>query len=46
MLDELVKSAYIARKDFREYYLKPGSLSWGIIFPFVFALAFMTDVED
>ncbi|MEB3757169.1 MAG: ABC transporter permease [Desulfurococcales archaeon] len=42
MLDELIKSGYIAIKDFREYYLKPGSLSWGIIFPFVFALAFMT----
>ncbi len=42
MLDEFVKAAYIAIKDFREYYLKPGSLSWGIIFPFVFALAFMT----
>ena len=42
MLDELVKSLYIAGKDFREYYLKPGSLSWGIIFPFVFALAFIT----
>ena len=42
MLDELIKSGYIAVKDFREYYLKPGSLSWGIIFPFVFALAFMT----
>lgn len=42
MLDEFIKSGYIALKDFREYYMKPGSLSWGIIFPFVFALAFMT----
>ncbi len=42
MIGELAKSTYIAWKDFKEYYLKPGSLSWGIIFPFVFALAFMT----
>ena len=41
MIDELVKPFYIGVKDLREYYLKPGSLSWGILFPFVFALAFM-----
>jgi len=41
MIDELVKSFYIAMKDFREYYMKPGALSWGLLFPFVFALAFM-----
>ncbi len=41
MIDELVKSFYIAMKDFREYYMKPGAVSWGLLFPFVFALAFM-----
>ncbi len=41
MIDELEKAVYIAIKDLREYYMKPGSISWGILFPFVFALAFM-----
>jgi ABC-2 type transport system permease protein len=41
MMDEIAKSFYIGMKDLREYYMKPGSLSWGILFPFVFALAFM-----
>ncbi len=41
MIDELEKAMYIAVKDLREYYMKPGSISWGILFPFVFALAFM-----
>lgn len=41
MIDELEKAMYIALKDLQEYYMKPGSISWGILFPFVFALAFM-----
>ncbi len=41
MLGDLDKAFYIARKDLKEYYMKPGTISWGIIFPLVFALAFM-----
>ncbi len=41
MIEEFARSFYIALKDLREYYMKPGSISWGILFPFVFALAFM-----
>jgi len=41
MIEEFTRSFYIALKDLREYYMKPGSISWGILFPFVFALAFM-----
>jgi len=41
MFSDLVRAVYIAKKDIKEYYLKPGSVSWGLIFPFVFSLAFM-----
>ncbi len=41
VLDDLVKAFYIAKKDLREYYMKPGTISWGLMFPLVFSLAFM-----
>ncbi len=41
MLSELVKSFYIAKKDLKEYYLKPGTMSWGVVFPIAFTLAFL-----
>jgi ABC-2 type transport system permease protein len=41
VIEDLRASAYIALKDLRSYYLKPGTVSWGLLFPFVFALAFM-----
>jgi len=31
----------IVRKDLRAYYLKPPNISWGILFPFAFVLAFV-----
>jgi len=31
----------ITLKDLRAYYFKPPNISWGIIFPFAFALAFV-----
>jgi ABC-2 type transport system permease protein len=31
----------IARKDLRAYYLKPPNISWGILLPFAFVLAFL-----
>jgi ABC-2 type transport system permease protein len=31
---------YIAIKDLRAYYFKPPNISWGILFPFAFVLAF------
>jgi ABC-2 type transport system permease protein len=31
----------IARKDLRAYYLKPPNISWGILLPFAFVLAFV-----
>jgi len=40
-LGEIKKTFYIAKKDLRQYYFKPPTISWGIIFPFVFALAFL-----
>ncbi|MBN2415399.1 ABC transporter permease, partial [bacterium] len=30
----------IVLKDFRNYYLKPPNISWGIIFPFAWMLMF------
>jgi ABC-2 type transport system permease protein len=39
-LDELRGIFYIALKDMRTYYLKPPSISWGIVFPFTWILAF------
>ena len=41
MFSEIEKAFYIAKKDLKEYYMKPGTISWGLIFPFVFSLAFM-----
>jgi len=41
MLDEIRGALYIAKKDLKEYYLKPPTVSWGIAFPLVFAFAFM-----
>ncbi len=38
---DLRKAFYIAKKDMKEYYLKPGSVSWGLLFPIAFSLAFM-----
>jgi ABC-2 type transport system permease protein len=38
--DELRGIFYIALKDMRTYYLKPPSISWGIVFPFAWILAF------
>ena len=38
--DDLRGIFYIALKDLRAYYLKPPNLSWGIIFPLAFTLAF------
>jgi len=41
MLDELRGAFYIAKKDLKEYYFKPPTVSWGIAFPLVFAFAFL-----
>jgi ABC-2 type transport system permease protein len=41
LIDDLRAAFYIALKDLREYYLKPGTVSWGLLFPFFFSLAFM-----
>jgi len=41
MLDELRGALYIAKKDLKEYYFKPPTISWGIAFPLVFAFAFL-----
>jgi len=38
--DSLRGIYYIALKDMRTYYLKPPSLSWGIVFPLAWILAF------
>jgi len=38
--DNLRGIYYIALKDMRTYYLKPPSVSWGIVFPIVWILAF------
>jgi len=38
--DDLRGIFYIALKDMRTYYLKPPSVSWGIVFPFAWILAF------
>ncbi len=41
MLDDIRGAFYITKKDLKEYYFKPPTISWGIAFPFVFALAFL-----
>ena len=38
--DELRGIYYIALKDMRTYYFKPPAVSWGIVFPVVWILAF------
>lgn len=38
--DELRGIYYIALKDMRTYYFKPPAVSWGIVFPSVWILAF------
>jgi ABC-2 type transport system permease protein len=39
--DDLRGIWYIMLKDLRAYYLKPPNISWGILFPFAFVLAFV-----
>jgi ABC-2 type transport system permease protein len=46
MVDHMLKDDIrclwaILRKDLRAYYFKPPNISWGILFPFAFVLAFM-----
>ncbi len=41
IVDDLRGLFYIALKDLRAYYLKPPNISWGILFPFAFVLAFI-----
>lgn len=41
LADDLRGIFYIALKDLRAYYLKPPNISWGILFPFAFVLAFV-----
>jgi len=36
----LKQAYYIARKDLKSYYLKPPLISWGLLMPVVFILAF------
>lgn len=38
--DELRGIYYIALKDMRTYYFKPPAVSWGVVFPVVWILAF------
>lgn len=40
LADDLRGMFYIALKDLKAYYLKPPNISWGILFPFAFVLAF------
>lgn len=40
LADDLRGMYYIALKDLRAYYFKPPNISWGILFPFAFILAF------
>jgi ABC-2 type transport system permease protein len=40
VVDNLRGMYYIAIKDLRTYYFKPPNISWGILFPFAFVLAF------
>lgn len=39
--DDLRGMFYIALKDLRAYYLKPPNISWGVMLPFAFVLAFV-----
>ncbi len=38
--DDLRGIFYVMLKDLRAYYFKPPNISWGILFPFTFLLAF------
>jgi ABC-2 type transport system permease protein len=40
LVDDLRGMFYIAIKDLKAYYFKPPNISWGILFPFAFVLAF------
>jgi ABC-2 type transport system permease protein len=40
LADDLRGMWYIGLKDLRAYYFKPPNISWGILFPFAFVLAF------
>lgn len=40
LADDVRGMYYIALKDLRAYYFKPPNISWGILFPFAFVLAF------
>jgi ABC-2 type transport system permease protein len=40
LVDDLRGIYYITLKDLRAYYLKPPNVSWGILFPFAFVMAF------
>jgi ABC-2 type transport system permease protein len=40
MTDEITKAYFIAKKDMGAYYLKPPLISWGLMLPIVFVLAF------
>jgi len=39
-MGEIVKAYFIAKKDMGAYYLKPPLISWGLMLPIVFVLAF------
>jgi len=41
-----LKVLAIMRKEMKEYLLKPGSISWGLVFPLVFTLAFVVRFGD
>jgi ABC-2 type transport system permease protein len=40
LADDLRGMVYIALKDLKAYYFKAPNISWGILFPFAFILAF------
>ena len=40
LVDDLRAAWYIGLKDLRAYYFKPPNISWGILLPFAFLLAF------
>lgn len=40
LVDDLRSLFYIGWKDLRAYYLKPPNISWGILLPFAFMVAF------
>ncbi|MFN2220019.1 MAG: ABC transporter permease [Anaerolineae bacterium] len=41
LADDLRGMWYLMLKDLRAYYLKPPNISWGILLPFAFVLAFV-----